>query len=59
MREWIKITPINEEYAPYKDIEPGVIQTMKSKYIDRVHVKFRGLKKVGKSLIIKAHAEEV
>jgi len=34
MREWIKITPTNEEYIPYKEIKLGIIQTMKNKYID-------------------------
>jgi len=41
---WIKIYPLQEEYKEYDEIEPGIIQHMKSKYIDRLSYKFRNIK---------------
>ena len=43
--EHVKIYPLME---PYKDIEyniePGIVRVMISKYIDRMYIKFRGIK---------------
>jgi len=44
MFEWIKIYTLQEEYKEYDEIEPGIIQHMKSKYIDRLSYKFRNIK---------------
>ena len=42
----IKIVPLTEKYQPVKEIEPGIIQTMYSRSIDRVKIYFHGAKKV-------------
>jgi hypothetical protein len=41
MFEWIKIYTLQEEYKEYDEIEPGIIQHMKSKYIKKLKYKFR------------------
>lgn len=44
--EWIKIYPLQEKYIEIEEIEPGIIKSMHSKYIDRVRIKFRSGKKL-------------
>ncbi len=41
--EWIKIHPLEEDYIEYEEIEPGIIQYMKSKYIKKLRYKFRNI----------------
>lgn len=41
MFEWIKIHPLIEEYVKYREIEPGVVQIMHSKYIDKITYKLK------------------
>lgn len=41
--EWIKIYPLQEPYQEIQETEePGIVKIMKSKYIDKVRIKFRG-----------------
>jgi hypothetical protein len=44
MIEWIRIYTLQEKYAAYEEIEPGIIRHMGSKTIDRIRIKFRGSK---------------
>ena len=48
MFEWIKIYPLLEKYKGYDEIEPGIIQHMKSKYIEKMRYKFRNVKLHGR-----------
>ena len=41
--EWIKIYTLQEKYKEYDEIEPGIIQHMKSKYIKKLRYKFRNI----------------
>ncbi len=43
MFEWIKIYPLQEPYQKYKEIEPGILQIMDSKFIDKITYKLRGV----------------
>lgn len=40
------IHPLKEPYDPLKEIETGLVRWMKSKRIERVTIKFKGLKKI-------------
>lgn len=44
MFEWIKIYTLEDKYKEYVEIEPGIIQHMKSKYIKKLRYKFRNIK---------------
>ena len=35
-----------EEYTPMEEVEPGVIQWMNSKDMDKVRIRFKGVKKM-------------
>ena len=35
--------PLQEPYKKYEEIEPGIVQVMNSKFIDRISYKFRDL----------------
>lgn len=39
--EFIHVYPLEEEYVPRQEIEPGVYMTMESKFIDKIAVKYR------------------
>jgi len=43
MFEWIKIYPSENENVEHNEIEPGIIQIMKSKYIKKLRYKFRNI----------------
>ena len=43
MFEWIKIYTLQEKYKEYDEIEPGIIQHMKSKYMKKLRYKFRNI----------------
>jgi len=59
MFEWIKIYPLEEDYKEYDEIEPGIIQHMKSKYIKKLRYKFRNVKLHGHggALYLKHHID--
>jgi len=40
--EWIRIYPLQEEFKPIEENEPGIVKTMNCKYIRKVRIKFRG-----------------
>jgi len=40
----IEIYPLTEDYKQFEEVEPGIIQTMRSKYIDYVRIRFNGTK---------------
>ena len=55
--EWIKIYPLQEPYQEIQETEePGIVKIMKSKYIDKVRIKFRGSRDL-RVLYLKNHAE--
>jgi len=55
--EWIKIYPLREPYQEIQETEePGIVKIMKSKYIDKVRIKFRGSRDL-RVLYLKNHAE--
>jgi DNA invertase Pin-like site-specific DNA recombinase/uncharacterized protein (UPF0335 family) len=55
--EWIKIYPLQEPYREIQETEePGIVKIMKSKYIDKVRIKFRGSRDL-RVLYLKNHAE--
>ncbi len=41
--EWIRVYPLQDKYVEYDEVEPGIIQLMKSKYIKKLRYKFRNL----------------
>jgi len=43
MFEWIKIYPLQDKYVEYDEIQPEIIQLMKSKYINKLRYKFRNI----------------
>lgn len=44
--EWIKIYPLQEEYKEVQETEePGIVKIMKSRYVDKVRIKFKGSRK--------------
>ena len=57
--EWIKIYPLQEPYQEIQETEePGIVKIMKSKYIDKVRIMFRGSRDL-RVLYLKNHAELV
>jgi len=48
--------PFIESYEEHKAIEQGIIQTMHSKYIDHISIKFKGIRK-SRMLILKRRGE--
>lgn len=59
MFEWIKICTLQEKYKEYEEIEPGIIQHMKSKYIKKLRYKFRNIKLhgIGGALYLKNYID--
>ncbi len=58
MIEWIKIYPLQEEYKEVQETEePGIVKIMKSKYIDKVRIKFKGSRNL-RVLYLKNYAEK-
>lgn len=43
MFEWLRIYPLEEPYEKYKEIEPGIVQIMHSKHIDKITYKLKDL----------------
>ena len=52
----IKVYPLLEDYEPYREIEPGVHQWMKSKSMERIFIRFAGAKKL-QFINLKSYAE--
>jgi hypothetical protein len=48
MFEWIKIYPLQDKYVEYDEVEPGIIQIMKSKHINKMRYKFRNIELHGR-----------
>ena len=43
MFEWIKVYPLQEPYVKYLEVEPGIVQIMHSKSMDRITYKLKDL----------------
>ena len=58
MIEWIKIYPLQEPYKQIQEVdeEPGIYKIMKSRYMDKVRIKFKGSRDL-RVLYLKNHAE--
>jgi hypothetical protein len=57
MLEWIKIHPLQESYQQVQETEePDIVKVMKSRYIDKVRIKFQGVRKL-RVLYLKNHAQ--
>jgi len=57
--EWVKVYPLEEPYQQIQEIEePGIVKIMKSRYIDKVRIKFKGSRDF-RVLYLKNHAEQV
>jgi hypothetical protein len=55
--DWIKIYPLQESYQDIQETEdPDIVKIMKSKYIDKVRIKFNGSREL-RALYLKNHAE--
>lgn len=52
----IEIFPLLDKFSPVEEVEPGIVQWMQSKYIDKVRIRFRGTKKL-RVLYLKGTAE--
>jgi DNA invertase Pin-like site-specific DNA recombinase len=57
MIEWIKIYTLQEEYKEYEEIEPGIIQHMASKTIDRIRIKLKGSETLLRIIYLKSAGE--
>jgi len=54
--ERIEVYPLQEKFTEIEEIEPGIVKHMKSKYIDKVRIKFKGSRKL-RLLYLKNYGE--
>lgn len=54
----IDVYPLQEKFTEIEEVEPGIIKHMKSKYIDKVRIKFKGSRKL-RLLYLKRYGEIV
>jgi len=54
----ITIYPLKQRYIPVEEIEPGIMQTMKSKTMERIKLQFEGAKKL-RVILLKTYAKQI